>query len=481
MAEQPKVPEALTIAQTRDVFETKPEMVANRQLFFESYGRQKRSAPSPVQSQVTTPHEVQPEQTAASSSSGMGEVQGIVHQVPVQDHIAYQSTAGILGYDFNDPQAVESFLDTKVATARDVMRIVRGYHQAVIRPEVYGMVVQLEGALRTINDKVFATQSELRFMASDNRAAQKHQSGLMLVTTGWPQGLSPKERHYMIGWMLSQVTECVNFLKNRCIINNDTDHTALYPEVWFHCLQVDPTTVPQGGDFYSAMTMLSFKAWDMRSAFLTRFGGQSGTPLYTNPTTPLGGRHVRVSPCAPQWQRKLEAPIRVLIAAVNAFPECENKKLLILWKSLTLMAPVDSPDFHPDLTAWARLFYDKKNGTFVGRLEVNPELSRILQSPAQNVGSKDETLWIERWNEVIWGNQWELDQLDHSAYAAAKQDAKVSGRGAFFPGGRRHWSNLLLHNSYFSPFPFELELTQVEAIAFIWDEYVSPSNLCCLR
>ena len=183
-----------------------------------------------------------------------------------------------------------------------------------------------------------------------------------------------------------------------------------------------------------------------------------------------------MSPCAPQWQRKLEAPIRVLIAAVNAFPECENKKLLILWKSLTLMAPVDSPDFHPDLTAWARLFYEEKNGAFVGRLEVNPELSRILQSPAQNVGSKDETLWIEKWNEVIWGNQWELDQLDHSAYAAAKQDAKVSGRGAFFPGGRRHWSNLLLHNSYFPPFPFELELTQVEAIAFIWDEYVTKAG-----
>ena len=161
---------------------------------------------------------------------------------------------------------------------------------------------------------------------------------------------------------------------------------------------------------------------------------------------------------------------------VNAHEECEGKRLVILWKSLTLMAPTDSPDFHPDLLAWARLFYEERAGTFVGRLEVGPELSRLMMSPAQNADSGEESLWAEKWNEVIWGNQYQMDQLDHAAYNAAKQEAKTSGRGISYPGGRKHWSNALLHNSYFSPYPFELELVQVESVAFIWDEYVQKAG-----
>ena len=135
------------------------------------------------------------------------------------------------------------------------------------------------------------------------------------------------------------------------------DHTALQlqPSFWFNSLSVDPTTVPQG-QWWSAMTMLTFKSWDIRSAFLRRYGGTSGTPLYTSETTAQAGRHIRVSPCAPQWQRKLEAPLRVLIACCNSHPDTESKRLIILWKSLTLMAPTDNPDFDADHTAWGRIF-----------------------------------------------------------------------------------------------------------------------------
>ena len=47
-------------------------------------------------------------------------------------------------------------------------------------------------------------------------------------------------------------------------------------------------TVPQSKDQWSGMTMLNCKSWDIRSAFLRRFGGQAGTPLYTGPTTRSG-------------------------------------------------------------------------------------------------------------------------------------------------------------------------------------------------
>ena len=98
-------------------------------------------------------------------------------------------------------------------------------------------------------------------------------------------------------------------------------------------------------------------------------------------------------------------------------------------------------------------------------------MSRIMMSGPSTVDSKEENLWSEKWNEVMWGPQLLLDQMDHTAYATAKAEAKGTGKGTNFGVGRRHWSNTLLHNSYFSPYPFELELVQVEAVAFIWDEF----------
>ena len=305
---------------------------------------------------------------------------------------------------------------------------------------------------------------------------QRHQSGLMLITTGWPSGLSPEQRQYMLGWMISQLPEARAFLTNRGLLKDDMDHSALPPAFWFNILTIDPTTVPQGQGFYSTMTMLTFKAWDLRSAFLSRYGGSSGTPLYSAPTTPQVGKHIRVSPCAPQWQRKLEAPLRVLIAVCNSRPDCADKRLTILWKSLTLMAPTETPDFDHDAVAWGRLFYEESNGSFKGRLEVCPDLLRIMMSGPVDHSAKEESLWSEKWNEIIWGTQLTMDQMDQAAYQAAKQQGKGSGKGTQYGGGRRHWSNMLLHNSHFSPFPFELEIAQVEAVAYIWDEFCTKSG-----
>ena len=167
--------------------------------------------------------------------------------------------------------------------------------------------------------------------------------------------------------------------------------------------------------------MLNFKAWDIRSSFLARYGGSSGTPLYSDVNTPMGGKHIRVTAATPQFQRKLEAPLRVLIQVCNAHQDTTEKRLTILCKSLTLMAPSSSPDFDHDATA---LFYEEHEGSFKGRLEVSPEMSAIMMSPPKNPENKEETLWVQKWNEVIWGSQWVYDQLDHTAYQEAKNHAK---------------------------------------------------------
>ena len=104
-------------------------------------------------------------------------------------------------------------------------------------------------------------------------------------------------------------------------------------------------------------------------------------------------------------------------------------------------------------------------------------MSAIMMSPPQNPENKEETLWVQKWNEVIWGSQWVYDQLDHTAYQEAKNQAKSSGRGIAYGGGRKHWSNMLLHNSFYSPCPFDLDLVQVEAVAFSWDKFCVKSGV----
>ena len=73
------------------------------------------------------------------------------------------------------------------------------------------------------------------------------------------------------------------------------------------------------------------------------------------------------------------------VSAPSSFGMCElaprsqlNLNIIVLWKTLTLMAPTPGDDFKEDITAWARLFYFEENGEFKGRLEVCKELEAIL-------------------------------------------------------------------------------------------------------
>ena len=246
----------LSLEQFRSRVEAKPVYGARTQLYFESQGARKRSAPTPAVSSQAAPQEVNDAAAASSATGPETTTQGFVVQGPhLEDHTAYQITAGHMGKDVNNPHEVEAFLNSKVATARDVLRLVKNYHEAIIRPELYGAVVQLESAMGKMIDRLFTTQAELRFMASDNRQQQKAESGLKILLTGWPVTMPPQGRAYMIGWMLSQVPEIRQLMVNRALLPPDADHTAYTLQFWYHVLSIEPTTVPQGPNF-STMTML---------------------------------------------------------------------------------------------------------------------------------------------------------------------------------------------------------------------------------
>ena len=181
---------------------------------------------------------------------------------------------------------------------------------------------------------------------------------------------------------------------------------------------------------------------------------------------------MKVAPCSPQWQRKLEAPLRVILNCVNKHPDHPaTSKLTILWKTVTLMCPQQDAEIHEDATAWARLHYGQEGGKFIGRLEVVQELFSIMQGQPSEVGSTNTTLWDEQWYQAMWGNHLELDRTDAAAFSAAKQNAVVSGKGLQKGKGKRHWSSAAVHSDSYEPFPFDLNVVVVEAVYFSWDEF----------
>ena len=150
---------------------------------------------------------------------------------------------------------------------------------------------------------------------------------------GRTNGLAPAQREYMICWILSQTPKVTDFEVKRIFDRQTADELKRY----LNALKHEPTTVPQREGFYSTMTLLTFKAFEIRSAVLEKFGGSSGVPLYQDEDHPLHGKHIKVAPSSPQWQRKLEAPPRVVLSCINSHPDHNSSsRLTMLWKTLTL-------------------------------------------------------------------------------------------------------------------------------------------------
>ncbi|CAE7236382.1 unnamed protein product [Symbiodinium sp. CCMP2592] len=454
----------------RRIFQTPDYNAVSREYWRQQGQGMKRGPPTPSQSVGGTPAEASAGlETPPTTTPVDGPTSSLMQPFSLQRDAALSVTAEAFGVDINQQNAVQEWCNTPIQTNQQVFDLIRAYHEKVIRPEYFSLVCQLEGGLRAIHDSVFRVKRELNFMVAENRQMQKYMVGTQLLTVGWPNHIAPEARIYMLCWLFSQVTECRTFLEVRGYLN---DHNAHELTRFMNVLTMEPTTVPQGSDFYSSMTLITLKSFELRKAILARFGGSSGIPLYTDENTPVQGRHIKVAPCSPQWQRKLEAPIRVCLSAINAHPDHNARaKMVILWKSLTIMAPVENgTDFQEDFTAWARLHYFEKDGKFQGRLEVTEELAQILNAPAAVPTADATNLWQEHWYKVLWGNQLELDLADRQTTTQALQAAKGSGKGLNVGKSTRHWSQVAIHSSEYEPYPFELEYISVEGVYFSWDE-----------
>ena len=275
--------------------------------------------------------------------------------------------------------------------------------------------------------------------------------------------MNPTERHFMINWMLQQVSFIRTWLQRRGVSDFDPE------SVFFNVLQVDPATPPSGSQ-WSTITILTFKAWDLREKIMADFGGAKGAGLWKDSRTQVKGRHIRATPCSPQCQRKLEIPIRVLLSLINESKLLESSQVVILWKTLTIMAPQTVRAFDPQAVACARLHYFEKDGVFRARLEIADSLRAACEATPPE-GSAETCMWNYNCNKVVFGVQSEIDAADKAATEAAMKAAYSSGQSARLGKTNRRWTQGFVYSSGSNPHPVEIDVVKVPQVAYCWDEY----------
>ena len=92
-----------------------------------------------------------------------------------------------------------------------------------------------------------------------------------------------------------------------------------------------------------------------------------------------------------------------------------------------------------------------------------PELAKILESAPTEVTSNVNTLWEEQWNILVWGIRWRQRPSRTSRTIP-------TGKGVAKGKPDKHWSGTTIWNSYFCPYPFDLQIKKVDAVSFCWDE-----------
>ncbi|OLP92580.1 putative sulfoacetaldehyde acetyltransferase [Symbiodinium microadriaticum] len=277
---------------------------AAQQLYFEQCRTAKRGPPTPGFSStgLTTPLGSEPTAPApeeASGSQATPPAQGFVQAFQVQDDVALQLTAAQAGVNPQDTGALRTWLGGTVTTRATVLETIRHYHKAVIRPELYNLVTQVEQALIRVDDRVLRQQADLDWMCSENRTTQKQASGLQVLLSGFPADFTPQERFYMINWLLEQITVAQHFLTAR-------GYPAEGELRFLNCLQSDPSTPPAGplarkvlslGFWpvsFPAATMTSRMASYLRDALrpigslsARQFATASGKPLHGQRKPPM--------------------------------------------------------------------------------------------------------------------------------------------------------------------------------------------------
>ena len=249
---------------------------AGQDMWFDARRAAKRGPPSTlastVQSHATPPSDqvMEAAERDAIVEEGVRDLpterrtpSSLFQPMPIETDVAYQMTAAQRGVDINDVGAMQAYMATPLLTRSEVLQTIRDYHIGVLRPEIFNLITQVENVIGKLDDKILKTQESLQWLASDNRQQQKKESAMLVVTSGWDKTLAPTDRLFQINWMLEQLEYIKQFIHQR--VYNASDSCRLW---CLAALAVDPSTPPAGPHAWSTVTMLQFKDFSCRKAFV---------------------------------------------------------------------------------------------------------------------------------------------------------------------------------------------------------------------
>ncbi|OLQ01224.1 hypothetical protein AK812_SmicGene16053 [Symbiodinium microadriaticum] len=155
-----------------------PVYAVNQSMWFQQR-QDKRKAPSASGSMLGTPlaaesdatmEQIGPDPFATRQATPPEAGQGatLFQPFPVDEETTYSLTAAQMGVNINNPGEVQAWLSGSVTTRGEVLKTIRAYHHGVLRPELLNYIAQVEGVVKTLDDRIAMNQENLRWLASDN-------------------------------------------------------------------------------------------------------------------------------------------------------------------------------------------------------------------------------------------------------------------------------------------------------------------------
>jgi hypothetical protein len=441
----------------------------NLQYRQEIVNKLKRPPPTPAGTSLAstplgTPHAAAGFAGQGQQTTGMEDASGNIAYIQMdtlEDATAIQVTAGQMNININDEHSLQAFLQAPApSTMGDLLKTVRAYHTAVIRPELRQVCMQMDKAVQNLNEAYLQQRQEFNWLAADSREMQKQRAAVQVILQGFPTTMLPKDRYPMVEWMLQKTKEVADY----ALQMKSTTHTALLTE---------PVTV-RAGQGWSKASILTFRSHDLRQAFL-REHGRANKPLWSA-TGAVPGAHIRTTPAIPPFQRRIESVMWVFVNALNMHESIKDKHMTVLWRCGAIMQPQATKEWQDGHTAILRFgLTNNEMGAPLLKVFVKNEYSEYLQySPT---GNREDSNFYKAWNEQFYGHEAEMMDLDTDAASAARRTAG-EGKGQR-KGAGRHWLAGMCRmdvddQNRLNPMPLPLELTRMpdeETIDFDQKEY----------
>lgn len=316
-----------------------------------------------------------------------------------------------LELNLDNEEKIKQFLD-KPATIAEVINIVDAHFKAITMPWVKQVCINIDGFLGKLDQKTVALQQGFAWLSSEQRAQQREQARLQILLLGFPNDMPPEDRHMFISNMLLQVTELSGHLLQNA--PSDQAHLIANPLMALNLLGNLPSTLTIGQNKYSHLTIINFKAHYLRDWFFKHYAKNTSLPLMDAQGRAVPKSHIKIQLGAPAFQRRLESIIRVALKAnADYHGGRESTKLIILWKTLTIMSPLDAQGKLDEYEAiFSAAYTQHEDGYIICDVTVTPAFNTMLSTTNSETG---KTYWQDAWNAVIRVNHHQIEATEMMA------------------------------------------------------------------